>query len=124
MDNNLGDKNFKENMTEWVKLELQIQSLKTQYNDKMKDLKNNKVEIEDFLKTYMVNKNITDHTIKTSEGDIKFVETKVSNPITYKFLKEIFIEIYNDETKADNILQVIKQKRETKNYNGLKMFFK
>ena len=50
MENNLDDKNFKDNMTEWVKLELQMQSLKTQYNDKMKDLKNNKVEIEEFLK--------------------------------------------------------------------------
>ena len=27
MENNLDDKNFKDNMTEWVKLELQMQSL-------------------------------------------------------------------------------------------------
>ena len=106
---------FTEDIKKWAILDKKISIVKEEYNLKLKDYKDEKYSLESQLIKFMEDNELKDSIIKLPDGQIKYNETNISQPITYKFLKEIFTELYggNDE-KAEEILKFIKQKRETK----------
>ena len=112
--------NFTENMKSWIVLDKQIENLKKDYQTKLKTLKENKDDIEIKLTNYMKDNNLQTTIINTSEGKIKYNETNIQSPLTYKFLLDTFKEAFNDEEKANQLLQLIKSKRETKKQISLK----
>jgi hypothetical protein len=50
--------------------------------------------------------------IQHSSGKIKFVETRVQEPLTFKYLERVLGEIIKREDQAQSILEYIKKKRE------------
>ena len=113
--------NFTENIKKWVLLERKLCSIKEEYNLKIKEYKNAKIKLEKGLTDYMQQNELTDSIIKLPDGKIKYTETNIPQPITYKFLFEIFKDLYKDDEKANEIITYIKQKRETKKNINLKM---
>lgn len=113
--------NFTENIKKWVIVEKKIGSVKEEYNLKMQDYKKAKDELEKNLTKYMRENNLTDSIIKLPDGKIKYTETNVQQPITYKFLMEVFTELFKNTDKAEEIIKYIKQRRETKKITNLKM---
>jgi len=106
---------FTNDIKKWVILEKKISLIKEEYNLKLKDYKGTKDSLEVQLTKFMKDNQLTDSVIKLPDGKIKFNETTVAQPITYKFLKEIFKELYNgNDQKSEEILNFIKQRRETK----------
>ena len=106
---------FTEDIKKWVILEKKILSVKEEYNLKLKDYKSKKDSLENQLTKFMKENELTDSVIKLPDGKIKYNESNVSQPITYKFLKEIFTELYSgNNEKAEEILNFIKNRRETK----------
>ena len=106
---------FTENIKKWALLEKKISSIKEEYNLKLKSYKEKKDSLEYDLTKFMEENALTDSIIKLPDGKIKYNETNISQPITYKFLKEIFTELYSgNNEKADEIISFIKQKREIK----------
>tara|TARA_Y100000991_G_C21938522_1_gene334146 strand:+ start:753 stop:1106 length:354 start_codon:yes stop_codon:yes gene_type:complete len=106
---------FTEGIKKWVMLEKKITNIKEEYNLKLKDYKDKKDNLENELTKFMKENELTDSIIKLPDGKIKYNETNISQPITYKFLKEIFTELYTgNNDKADEVINFIKQRRETK----------
>ena len=81
---------FTEGIKKWVMLEKKITNIKEEYNLKLKDYKDKKDNLENELTKFMKENELTDSIIKLPDGKIKYNETNISQPITYKFLKEIF----------------------------------
>lgn len=113
--------NFTENIKKWVIVEKKIGSVKEEYNLKIQDYKKAKDELEKSLTKYMRENNLTDSIIKLPDGKIKYTETNIQQPITYKFLMEVFTELFKNTDKAEEIIKYIKQRRETKKITNLKM---
>lgn len=111
---------FTEDMKKWVVLDKQIDDLKKDYQIKLKSLKENKDKIEIKLTTYMKDNNLQTTIINTSEGKIKYTETNIQSPLTYKLLLDSFKEAFNEEEKSNQLLQLIKSKREIKKQISLK----
>ena len=84
---------FTEDIKKWVILEKKISSVKEEYNLKLKDYKEKKDSLENQLTKFMKDNELTDSIIKLPDGKIKYNETNIAQPITYKFLKEIFTEL-------------------------------
>lgn len=105
---------FTEDIKKWVVLEKKITNFKEEYNLKLKDYKDKKDSLENKLTKFMEDNNITDSIIKLPDGKIKYNETSISQPITYKFLKDVFLQLYGNNEKAEEVINFIKKKRETK----------
>lgn len=113
-------KNFTDNIKQWIVFDTQIDILKKDYQEKLKDLKENKQSLEVKLTNYMKAHELQNTIIQTSEGKIKYNEINIQSPLNYKFLLDVFKEGLEDEEKADQLLQLIKTKRESKKQISLK----
>ena len=112
---------FTENIKKWVVLDQKINNIKEELHTKIKDYKQIKDSIENQITTYMQENKLTDSVIKISDSKIKYNETYTQLPITYKFLKKVFTELYDDDgDKAEEIVNYIKNRRETKKNINLK----
>ena len=59
-------------------------------------------------------------TIKISDGKLNFIETKHTNPLTFKFLAECFTEYLKDDEQSCALLEFIKNKRTFTNVQNIK----
>ena len=56
--------------------------------------------------------------------DLKFATTvKVCNPLTFKFITDCLNEIINDPEKVKQIINYLKEKRESKYVEEIKRFY-
>ena len=108
--------NFKCNIKKWSLLEKKIYNL----NKSIKELKYNRDILEDNLTKYIIEHKLTNTPITFDNNKIKYNESNVAQPITYKFLIDIFSEMY-DKDKANEIIKIIKTKREIKKQINLKL---
>ena len=60
--------------------------------------------------------------IKVNSDKLKFVETKVPEPLTFKYLEKTLGEIINNDSQIQLIMEHIKQKRTIKIVPEIKRF--
>lgn len=109
---------FENKIQQWVQIDNQVKKL----NDQVKQLREQRNSLETNLTSYVKTNNITDATIKINNDKIKFVDTKVSEPLTFKYLEKTLGEIINNETQVQAIMEHIKQKRTFKIVPEIKRF--
>jgi septal ring factor EnvC (AmiA/AmiB activator) len=105
--------NFETNIQKWVSIDNQIKQL----NDKVKQLKEEKNTLTENINNYVVSNNISNSTIQISDGQLRFVKTKETQPLTFKYLEKCLHEIIKNEEQVTKILEYIKNKREV-SYNS------
>ena len=74
--------NFEESIQKWVTIDNQIKN----YNIKMRELRENRNNISDYIHSYAEQHNLGNAVIQISDGKLKFQNTKISSPLTFKFL--------------------------------------
>jgi len=108
---------FENDIQKWVAVDNQLKIL----NDKMKNLRETRnvlsVNIADYAK-----KNNLSGSLNIGDEKIKIVNTNVQSPLTYKFLEKTLGEVIRNEVQAKNIVEQIKNKRETKIVPEIKRF--
>ena len=109
---------FENKIQQWVQIDNQVKKL----NDQVKQLREQRNSLETNLTSYVKTNNITDTTIKINNDKIKFVDTKVPEPLTFKYLEKTLGEIINNETQVQAIMEHIKQKRTFKIVPEIKRF--
>ena len=72
------------------------------------------------LSTFVENKNMQNTTIEISDGKLKFVNTKVQEPLTFKYLEKSLHEVIKNENQVKQILEYLKKNRETKVVQDIK----
>jgi len=102
--------NFQTNIQSWVTLDNQIKNL----NIETKDLRSQRNDLTNNIFTYAENNNLENAVIQISDGKLKFQNVKQTAPLSFKLVKEVLNECIDNEGHVKQIIEAIKNKRETK----------
>jgi hypothetical protein len=109
---------FENKIQQWVQLDNQLKKL----NEQVKQLREQRNSLESNLTTYAKTNHMADTTIKVNNDKLKFVDTKIPEPLTFKYLEKTLGEIIKNETQVQLIMEHIKQKRAVKIVPEIKRF--
>lgn len=112
--------NFEGNIQQWVSIDNQIKLL----NEKIKELRDQKSTLSENIYDYVKTNQISKSTIQISDGRLRFVDTRVTEPLTFKYLEKTLGEIIKNESQVKVIMEHLKQKREVKVVSEIKRFYK
>ena len=101
---------FEQQVQQWVSVDNQIRVL----TEKIHELRDNKNNIGENLTSYISSNDLKNATIQISDGKLKFVTTKVTAPLTFKYVEKTLGEVIKNEKQVQQIVNYLKQKRETK----------
>lgn len=101
---------FEQNIKNWVIYDDQIKDA----NNKLKILREKKNSLTTDIFSYANENNLTSSMIKISDGKLKLTTIKAQMPLTYKFIQQCLNELISDQDKVNQIVEYIKQKRESK----------
>jgi len=102
--------NFEHTLQQWVLLDNQIKS----YSEKIKELREKKDNIEKTAIQFANNNQLINSPIKLTNSNLKIVNTKISSPLTFKYLEKSLGEIIKNSDQLERIIKYIKNNRETK----------
>jgi len=111
--------NFEQTIQQWLLLDNQIKS----YNEKLKEIRVNRKNIEEKISIYAKNNNLSNSIIKTSDGKLKFINTKITTPLTFKYIEKCLGNIIKNTDQVNAILNYIKNNRETSIVPELKRYY-
>ena len=103
----------------WVELDNELKKL----NEKAKDIRTRKNDIEDKIMTYVEDNNMNNSVVNIMDGKIKFCETKQTSPLTLGFLEKCLSEVIANQSQVKQIVDYIKSKRETKMVPEIKRYY-
>lgn len=101
---------FEENMHKWIQLDNQIKLL----NEKIHNLRETKNNLTQKINSHVQETRLSTSVFQLNDTKIKFYNTKVSQPITFKYLDDCLKRIIKNENQVIQIIEYIKQKREIK----------
>lgn len=110
---------FEQNIQQWVSIDNQIRTL----NDKLKELREKKHGLTENINHHIEETNLTNATIKISDGQLKFIKIKETQPLTFKYLETCLSEIIKNEDQVQKIIEYIKNKREVKSVSDIKRLY-
>ena len=67
--------------------------------------------------------NLSNGSIKISDGQLKFVQVKETQPLTFKYLEACLSEIIKNEEQVKKIIEYVKNKRESKYVPEIKRLY-
>jgi seryl-tRNA synthetase len=100
---------FENQIQQWVSLDNQVKKL----NEQVKELRDKRNNLEENITKYAISNNLSNATIQISDGKLKIVNTKVTEPLTFKYLEKVLKEVIKNESQVELILSHLKQKRTT-----------
>jgi hypothetical protein len=109
---------FESQIQQWVSLDNQLKQL----NEKVKDLRDKRNNLEENITSYASENNLSNATVKISDGRLKFTNTKVQEPLTFKYLEKTLGEVIKNESQVKLIMEHLKQKRAIKIVPEIKRF--
>jgi len=110
---------FEQNIQQWVSIDNQMKQL----TDKIKELRDKKNTLNDAIFSHVEKSNLSNATVQISDGKIKFVQTKDTQVLTFKYLETCLHEIIKNEDQVNKIIDYIKNKREIKYVPEIKRFY-
>jgi hypothetical protein len=109
---------FENQIQQWVSLDNQLKQL----NEKVKDLRDKRNNLEENITSYASENNLSNATVKISDGRLKFTNTKVPELLTFKYLEKSLGEVIKNESQVKLIVEHLKQKRAVKIVPEIKRF--
>ena len=109
---------FENQIQQWVQLDNQLKQL----NEKTKELREKRNSLEQNITNYASTNNLSNAIVQISDGRLKFTNTKVSEPLTFKYLEKTLSELIKNENQVKLIIEHIRQKREIKIIPEIKRF--
>jgi hypothetical protein len=110
--------NFEENIQKWVLLDNQLKIL----NEKIHDVRDKKSQLLDSITEYAEKNKLMDANIQISDGKLKFTKTRISEPLTFKYLEKSLSNIIRNEAQVKQIMEHIKNNRDIKIVPEMKRF--
>lgn len=105
-------------LQQWVQLDNQLKKL----NEQAKQLREQRNSLETNITNYVKINNIPENTIKINSDKLRVVDTKVTEPLTFKYLEKTLGEIIKNESQVQLIMEHIKLKRTVKIVPEIKRF--
>jgi hypothetical protein len=110
---------FEQQIQQWVTIDNQMKLL----NERMKDLRDKKNTLSQNINEHIESNNLTSSGVKLSDGQLKFIKVKDTQPLTFKYLETCLHEIIKNETQVNTIVEYIKNKREVKYVPEIKRLY-
>ena len=110
--------NFEQQLQQWVSIDNQMKIVA----DKMKEFREKKNTISEQINTH-IETNQINSVVKLSDGQLKFVKVKETQPLTFKYLETCLSEIIKNEEQVKKIVEYIKNKREVKYVPEIKRLY-
>lgn len=110
---------LEQNIQKWVTLDNRLKEL----SEQVKELRDERNGLEENIINYANKNNLSKAIINISDGKLKFVDTKTTQPISLSFLEKCLREIVSNEEQVNKIMDYIKQKRETKVTSEIKRYY-
>ena len=111
---------FEQQLQQWVAIDNQMKTL----NDRMKELRDKKNVLSQNINTHIETNNLTDSSVKLSDGQLKFVKVKDTQQLTFKHLDTCLREIIKNEEQVTKIVEYIKNKRDVSYVTEIKRLYK
>jgi hypothetical protein len=80
----------------------------------MKELRDKRSELSDSISSYVDDNNLQNATVQISDGRLRFANTRVQEPLTFKYLEKSLGEVIKNEVQVKQILEYLKKNRESK----------
>ena len=109
---------FENQIQQWVSVDNQLKQL----NEKVKEMREKRNVLEQNITNYASSNNLSNATIKIGDGRLKFTNTRVPEPITFKYLEKTLGEVIKNKSQVQLIMEHIKQKRNIKIIPEIKRF--
>jgi hypothetical protein len=109
---------FEQQIQQWVTIDNQMKIVA----DKMKELRDKKNAISEQINTHIESTQFNS-SVKISDGQLKFVNVKETQPLTFKYLETCLSEIIKNEEQVKKIIDYIKNKREVKYVPEIKRLY-
>ena len=109
---------FENQIQQWVQLDNQLKQL----NEKTKELREKRNSLEQNITNYACTNNLSNTIVQISDGKLKFANTNVPEPLTFKYLEKTLSEIIKNENQVKLILEHVRQRREFKIISEIKRY--
>lgn len=107
---------FEEQIQQWVTIDNQMKIL----TDRMKELREKKNTISEHI---LETSQLSNASVKIGDGQLKFINVKETQPLTFKYLETCLSEIIKNEEQVKKIVEYIKNKREVKYVPEIKRLY-
>ena len=111
--------NFEQTLQQWLVLDNEIKN----YNQKLKEARIKQKKSEELLIKHANNKNLLNTTLNMQNERLKFMNTKITQPLTFKYLEKSLGEIIKNSEQVNTIVNHIKNNRDSKIVTELKRFY-
>jgi hypothetical protein len=109
---------FESQIQQWVSLDNQLRNL----NERARELREKRRTLETDITKYAASNNLSSSTVQISDGKLRFANTRVPEPLTFKYLERVLSGVIKNENQVTQIMEHIKQKREIKVVPEIKRF--
>jgi len=113
----MGD--FSEQIKTWVQLDNKVKTL----HDELKNIRGKRNELGTNIYKYATDNNLDHAVIQISDGKLKFQNTRSTQALTLKFIKDCLDDCLGNSVDTNEIMEYIKSKREIKYTNDIKRFY-
>jgi hypothetical protein len=110
---------FEQNIKQWVSIDNQMKQL----TEELKELRDQKNNLNNSIISHVESSNLSKSTIQISDGKIKFIQTKETQLLTFKYLESCLHEIIKNDEQVNKIVEYIKNKREIKYVPEIKRLY-
>jgi predicted transcriptional regulator len=110
---------FEEQIQQWVQIDNQLKS----FNEKVKELRDKKNIIFQQINHNIEENQLNNTTIKITNGQLKFVKIKETQPLTFKYLETCLSEIIKNEEQVKKIVEYVKNKRQVNYITEIKRYY-
>ena len=102
--------NFENQLQQWIQIDNQLKT----FNEKVRVLREQRNSLTENITKYAISNNLSDKNLKMFNERIQISNTKVAEPLTYKYLEKTLGEIIQNENQVKLIIEKLKQKRNVK----------
>ena len=110
---------FDKQIQKWIELDNRLKKI----NNEIKSTREMKNDLEASIMEIVNNKKLLNTTVSTTDGRLRFIETKTSNPLSLTFIEKCLHEIIPNSSQVQHILRYIKEKREIKINSEIKRYY-
>jgi len=110
---------FEQQIQQWVHVDNQIKNI----TETLKELREQKNTISNQINSHIETNQLSNASVKLSDGQLRFVKVKETQQLTFKYLETCLSEIIKNEDQVRQIVDYIKNKREVKYVPEIKRFY-
>lgn len=111
---------FEQQLQQWVTIDNQMKV----FGDRIKELRDKKNTLSQSINTHVQNSNLTNTSVQLNDGQLRFVNVKETQPLTFKYLETCLREIIKNEEQVTKIVEYIKNKRDVSYTPEIKRLYK